>query len=48
MSQSSFVSVYRVYSVRTDDILMWMCEFQTILACFSLEMELNIILDVPL
>jgi hypothetical protein len=22
----SFVSVYRVYSVNTDDILMWICE----------------------
>jgi hypothetical protein len=31
-----------------DDILMWICEFQTIFTCFSLEMELNVDLDVPL
>jgi hypothetical protein len=26
MSEQSFILMYRVYSVNTDDMLMWICE----------------------
>jgi hypothetical protein len=51
----SFISVYRAYSVSTDNVVVWIYEVQSgierddirsaICTCYCWEMQLNIVLD---